>query len=172
MITCLVTVFRCEQFPSRMQHISASWVIFKILGCDGNYMWIVLIHIFIKDSNSRVFHVIFLRHLEKLSDLFEKLRVSIYQQTETTFIYSSWLLNTHWYSFCSSAESGGKSSIWPGAETHRVAKILHERHPGCQSESCLSFAFIQEEKQIHSYVSWWYNPHTAVSQTICATFPN
>lgn len=44
----------------------------------------ILIHILIKDSNPRVFHVMFLRHLEKLSDLFEKLRVSIYQQTETT----------------------------------------------------------------------------------------
>lgn len=36
--------------------------------------------------------------------------------------------------FYASAESGGKSSIRPRAETHRAAEILHEGHPGGQGK--------------------------------------
>lgn len=76
------------------------------------------------------------RQLEKLSDLFEKLRVS------GTFCSNAWRLCKYLSVFCkhfvsvwAPSEGGRKGSFRPGAEAHRAAEVLHERHPGCQGET-------------------------------------
>lgn len=84
-----------------------------------------------------IFDFAVFRQLEKLSDLFEKLRVRAeYLATQRdAFANICPDFVNHCFCLCAPAESRGKGSVGPGAKTHRVAEVLHERHPSCQGES-------------------------------------
>lgn len=86
------------------------------------------------------------RQLEKLSDLFEKLRVSRTSCSNARRLrkYLS-PFGKHFACVCAPSEGGRTGSFRPGAETHGAAEVLHERHPGCQGETPEAFLSLHGE---------------------------
>lgn len=88
------------------------------------------------EFNVSIFDFAVSRQLEKLSDLFEKLRVSriFSDKARRLCKYLPWFCKP-FFCLCAPAEGRGKGGVGPGAQTHRVAEVLHERHPSCQGET-------------------------------------